>query len=55
MLYLVALVKTGISEEPIAFIISVTRIGELETLAVTSNRCTLQRNTLHHALFAGYC
>jgi hypothetical protein len=41
----VALVKTDVSEELGASIIRVTRIGELGTLAVTSNRCTLRRNT----------
>jgi hypothetical protein len=45
MLRCVALVRTDVSEELIASIISVTRIGELgTTLAVTSNRCTLRRN-----------
>jgi hypothetical protein len=33
----VALVRTNVSEEHVASIISVTRIGELRTLAVTSN------------------
>jgi hypothetical protein len=37
MLRRVALVRTDVSEELIASIIWVTRIGELETLAVTSN------------------
>jgi hypothetical protein len=42
MLRRVALVRTDISEEPSASIISVTRIGELgTTLAVTNNRRTL--------------
>jgi hypothetical protein len=41
----VALVRTDVSEELGASIIRVTRIGELGTLAVTSNRRTLQRNT----------
>jgi hypothetical protein len=42
MLRRVALVRTDISEERIAYIIRVTRIGELgTTLAVTSNRRTL--------------
>jgi hypothetical protein len=46
MLCLVALVKTDVSEGPSASIIRVTRIGELgTTLAVTSNRRTLRRNT----------
>jgi hypothetical protein len=48
MLCRVALVRTNVSEELSASFISVTRIGELGTtltLAVTSNRCTLRRNT----------
>jgi hypothetical protein len=46
MLGRVALVRTDVSEELGASIIRVTRIGELgTTLAVTSNRCKLQRNT----------
>jgi hypothetical protein len=45
MLRRVALVRTDVSEEPSASIISVTTIGELGTLAVTSNRRTLRRNT----------
>jgi hypothetical protein len=40
MLRRVALVRTDFSEELIASIIRVTRIGELRTLAVTSNRRT---------------
>jgi hypothetical protein len=39
------LVRTDVSEERIASIIRVTRIFELGTLAVTSNRRTLRRNT----------
>jgi hypothetical protein len=47
MLRRVGLVRTDISEEHSASFIRVTRIGELgTTLAVTSNRHTLQRNTL---------
>jgi hypothetical protein len=46
MLHHVTLVTTGVSEERIASIIKVTRIGVLETLAVTSNRTTLRRNTV---------
>jgi hypothetical protein len=39
MLRRVALVRTDVSEDPRASVISVTRIGELgTTLAVTSNR-----------------
>jgi DNA-binding TFAR19-related protein (PDSD5 family) len=46
MLRRVALVRTEVSEELSASIISLTRIGELGTkLAVTSNRHTLRRNT----------
>jgi hypothetical protein len=42
----VALVRTDVSEERSASIIMVTRIGELgTTLAVTSNRRTLEGNT----------
>jgi hypothetical protein len=44
MLRRVALVRTDVSEEPSASIIMMTRIGELGTLAVTSNRRTLRRN-----------
>jgi hypothetical protein len=43
----VTLVITAVSEERIASIITVTRIGELETtLAVTSNRRALRRNNI---------
>jgi hypothetical protein len=46
MLRRVALVKTDVSGQLSASRIRVTRIGELGiTLAVTSNRCTLRRNT----------
>jgi hypothetical protein len=46
MLRRVALVRTDVPEELSASFIRVTRIGELETtLAVTSNRRTLRRNT----------
>jgi hypothetical protein len=46
MLRRVALVRTDVSEEPSASLIWVTRIGEQETtIAVTSNRRTLRRNT----------
>jgi hypothetical protein len=46
MLRRVALVGTDVSEELSASFIKVTRIGELETtLAVSSNRRTLRRNT----------
>jgi hypothetical protein len=46
MLRRVALVRTDVSEELCASFIRVTRIGEAgTTLAVTSNRRTLRRNT----------
>jgi hypothetical protein len=45
----VALVRTYVSEECIAFIIRVTSIAELGTLAVTNNCSTL------HASVASYC
>jgi hypothetical protein len=46
MLRRVALVRTDVSEEPSASFIRVTRITELgTTLAATSNRRTLRRNT----------
>jgi hypothetical protein len=47
MLRRVALVKTDVSEELSASFIRVTRIDELRTtLAVTSNRSKLRRNTV---------
>jgi hypothetical protein len=42
MLRGVALVRTDVSDERIASIIRVTRIGGLGTLAVTNNRRTLR-------------
>jgi hypothetical protein len=45
MLRRVALVTTDVSEELSASFIRVTGIGELVTLAVTSNRRTLRKNT----------
>jgi hypothetical protein len=46
VLHHVAIVRIDVSEECSASIIRVTRIGELgATLAVTSNRRTLRRNT----------
>jgi hypothetical protein len=46
MLRRVALVRTDVSEEHSASIITVTRIGELgTTLTVTNKRRTLRRNT----------
>jgi hypothetical protein len=44
MLRRVDLVRTDVSEELISSIISVTRSGELRTLAITNNRRTLRRN-----------
>jgi hypothetical protein len=47
MLRRVALVRTYVSEELSASIIRVIRICEVgTTLAVTSNRCTLHRNSI---------
>jgi hypothetical protein len=46
MLRHIALVITDVSEELHACIIRVTRIGELGTSAVTSNRRTLRRNVV---------
>jgi hypothetical protein len=50
MLYRVVLVRTDVSDERSASIIRVTRIGELGTLAITSNRCT-QRARAPHFVF----
>jgi hypothetical protein len=47
MLRRVAFVRTYVSEELSASIIRVARIGELGTLAATSNWRTLQRNKSH--------
>jgi hypothetical protein len=55
MLRRVALLRTDVSEELSASLIRVERIGELGiTLAVTSNRRTLRRNTKHALLVASY-
>jgi hypothetical protein len=43
----VILLRTDVSEERIASIIRMTRIGELRTLAEMSNRSTLRRNTTY--------
>jgi hypothetical protein len=52
MLRRVALVRTDVSEELNATFIRVTRIDELgATLAATSNRRTLRRNTQKTPLF----
>jgi hypothetical protein len=45
MLRRVALVRTDVSEELSTSFIRATRIGELGTLAVTSNRRVLRINT----------
>jgi hypothetical protein len=48
MISRVALVRTDASEELSAYFITVARIGELgTTLAVTSSRRSLRRNTIH--------
>jgi hypothetical protein len=47
MLRRVALVRTDDSEEHIASIIRVTRIGELRTLAVTNNQGSILLNTMY--------
>jgi hypothetical protein len=52
MLGRVALVRTDVSEELSASFIRVTRIGELGTLAATSNRRTLRRNTKSAASYS---
>jgi hypothetical protein len=49
MLCRMALVRTDISEERITSFITVTRIGELGMLAVTSNRSMLQK-VLHDTM-----
>jgi hypothetical protein len=47
-----ALVRTDVSKELTVSFIRVTRIGEVgTTLAVTSNRRTLRRNTKPHLVF----
>jgi hypothetical protein len=49
----VALVRTDVTEELSAPFIRVTRIGELGTLAATSNRHTLRRNWYFFAAYVG--
>jgi hypothetical protein len=54
MLHRVAVVTTDVSDELSASFIRVTRIYELgTTLAVTSNRPTLRRNTLYYLVLLG--
>jgi hypothetical protein len=48
MLRRAALVRTDVSEELSVSIIRATRIGEQETLAATSNRRRLRKNTRHN-------
>jgi hypothetical protein len=55
MLCHVALVRTDYSEEYIASIISVTRIGVLGTLAVTGNQDTLGANSMYLFLPDRFC
>jgi hypothetical protein len=49
MLCCVALVRTDVSEELGVSFIKVIRIGELETLAVTSNRRTLRASVASYS------
>jgi hypothetical protein len=46
----VAIVRTDVSEDRIASIIRTTRIDELGTLVVTSNRRTLRRSSVLQTL-----
>jgi hypothetical protein len=56
MLCRVVLVRNDVSEELNAFFIRVTRIVELgTTLAVTSNRRTLRRNTKCFSTYFEFC
>jgi hypothetical protein len=50
MLRRVAIIRTDVSEELSASIIRLTRIGELETLAFTSNRRTLHLRSVRRLL-----
>jgi hypothetical protein len=56
---IVALERTDVSEERIAFVIRVTRLGELRTtLAISSNRCRkhpLVGFFVHHRAGLGNC
>jgi hypothetical protein len=49
MIRRVAVVRTDVSEQRIVFIIRVTRIGKLETLAVTSKRSSSKTSVLTRA------
>jgi hypothetical protein len=56
----VPLVRTDVSEELSSSFIRLTRIGDLGTLAVTSNRRMLRRNTTRryipeHAILHSHC
>jgi hypothetical protein len=55
MLHRVALVRTDVSEELSTSIIKVTRIGELGTLALTSNRRKLLSSSELCCLFLLAC
>jgi hypothetical protein len=55
MLSRVALVGTNFLKEGIAYIIRVTRIGELGTVAVTSNRSALLCMSSEHSSASSYC
>jgi hypothetical protein len=46
MLYLMALVIADVSEKRRAYVIRVTRVGELGMLAVTSNRLSTTRRNI---------
>jgi hypothetical protein len=55
MLRSVALVRTRVLEEHVASTIRVTRFGELgTTVAVTSNRSTLLRNTYYYIVYIAF-
>jgi hypothetical protein len=54
MLHRVTLVRTDVSEEHIASIIRVKRIEEVGTLAVTSNRITLQEILYYYYCYVYY-
>jgi hypothetical protein len=55
MLRRVVLLRTDVLEEPSSPIMKVTRIGELGTLAITSNRLTLLSISSSRSSVASYC
>jgi hypothetical protein len=56
MLRRVAVIRIDVSEERIASIMRVTRMGELRTtLAVTSNRSTPRSTSLQRPWVASHC